>query len=179
MRVVAVCVTAQWAGTVPVGEDGRPLRDAIIWMDTRGAPYVKDVTGGLLRVEGYGVRRLTKWLRRTGGIPSLAGKEPVAHILYLRHRFPEIYARTKMFLEPKDYINLRLTGKYAASYDSIALHWVTDNRDIHHIDYDPELLAMATLPGSGCPISRAPPTCSARSRRRQRRPWESPRPPRS
>ena len=34
-----------------------------------------------------------------------------------------------MFLEPKDYVNLRLTGRVAATYDSIALHWLTDNRD--------------------------------------------------
>ena len=39
--VVAVACTAQWSGTVPVGADGQPVRDAIIWMDSRGAPYVR------------------------------------------------------------------------------------------------------------------------------------------
>lgn len=149
--VVAVCVTAQWAGTVPLDEQGNPLRNAIIWMDSRGAEYVKQVTGGLLRFEGYGIRKLLKWLRRTGGIPSLAGKEPVAHILYIRHRHPDVYARTYKFLEPKDYINLRLTKRWAASFDSIALHWVTDNRRIDAIVYDDELLALSTVERSKLP----------------------------
>ena len=36
--VAAVCCTAQWSGTVPVDGGGRPVRNAIIWMDSRGAP---------------------------------------------------------------------------------------------------------------------------------------------
>ena len=35
---------------------------------------------------------------------------------------------TYKFLEPVDWLNQRLTGRFAASYDSIAAHWVTDNR---------------------------------------------------
>src|SRR5262249_29277498 len=50
---------------------------------------------------------------------------------------------TYKFLEPKDYLNLRLTGRFAASYDSITLHWLTDNRDIRRIAYDDRLLALA------------------------------------
>jgi len=45
----------------------------------------------------------------------------------------------------KDYLNLKLTGRFAASYDSIALHWVTDNRDPSNVKYDEKLLAMANL----------------------------------
>jgi xylulokinase len=144
-EIVAVGVTAQWAGTVAVDRDGNALRDAIIWMDSRGSRYVKELAGGPLRVAGYGVNKLATWLRKTGGAPSLAGKEPVAHIAWLRHNEPEVYRATYKFLEPKDYINLRLTGRFAASHDSIALHWVTDNRDVSRIDYDPALLRITTL----------------------------------
>ncbi|HEY1318747.1 MAG TPA: FGGY family carbohydrate kinase, partial [Streptosporangiaceae bacterium] len=38
--VAAVACTAQWSGTVAVDSRCQPLRDAIIWMDSRGAPYV-------------------------------------------------------------------------------------------------------------------------------------------
>ena len=58
---------------------------------------------------------------------------------------PDVYAATTTFLEPKDYLNLRLTGKQAASFDSIALHWVTDNRDPNAVAYDDELLGFAGL----------------------------------
>ena len=42
--VAAVACTAQWSGTVAVDDGGQPLRDAIIWMDSRGAPYVRQIS---------------------------------------------------------------------------------------------------------------------------------------
>jgi len=144
-KIKAVAVTAQWAGTVAVDADGAPLHDALIWMDSRGAKYIDEITGGLIKVEGYGPRKLYKWLRRTGGAPSLIGKEPLSHILFLKHERPDVYAKADKFLEPKDWINLRLTGRATATMDSIVLHWVTDNRNIDAITYDDQLLALAGL----------------------------------
>jgi len=139
-QVDAICCTGQWSGTVAVDRDGKPLMNAIIWMDSRGARYINDLTGGLIRVSGYGVFKLPRWIRLTGGIPAHSGKDSIAHILFIKNAFPDIYSGTYKFLEPKDYLNLRLTGRFAATYDSIALHWVTDNRDISHIHYDRNLL---------------------------------------
>jgi xylulokinase len=143
--IAAVSCTAQWSGTVPVGADGSPVRDALIWMDSRGAPYVRAITGGLIQVQGYGVGKLARWIRSTAGLPSRSGKDPIAHILWLKHCEPEAYRRTRLFLEPKDWLNLRMTGRAVASHDSIALHWVTDNRHRDRIDYDPALLRLAGL----------------------------------
>jgi xylulokinase len=84
-------------------------------------------------------------VRRTGGIPSLSGKDPVGHIHFLRAERPEVYAATAVFLEPIDYVNLRLTGLARASHDTITLHWVTDNRDINAIAYDDSLVELAGL----------------------------------
>ena len=145
LDVRGICVTAQWAGTVPIDEAGTPLMRAMIWMDDRGAPYVQRRIGGFPSVQGYGAAKLWTWLRRTGGIPSPSGKDPVAHILFIRHERPDIYQRTYKFLEPKDYINFRLTGRCMATIESITMHWVTDNRDIRNVHYDPQLLAMAGL----------------------------------
>ena len=153
-RILAVSVTSQWAGTVPVDEGGNALCNAIIWLDSRGAKYVPEVAGGLVRIQGYGALKLESWLRKTGGVPSLAGKEPVAHILFLRHEKPEIYEAAYKFMEPKDYLNLRLTRKFFATTDSIALHWVTNNRDIDNIHYDEQLLAQTTLPREKLPDLR-------------------------
>ena len=155
-QILAVAVTSQWAGTVPVDRDGNALGRAIIWLDSRGAKYVPEVAGGVVRIQGYGPLKLESWIRKTGGVPSLAGKEPVAHILFLRHERPEIYEAAYKFMEPKDYLNLRLTGKFLATTDSIALHWVTDNRDIDKVHYDDKLLAQATLPREKLPdLTRA------------------------
>ncbi|MFQ5641154.1 MAG: FGGY-family carbohydrate kinase [bacterium] len=144
-EIVALCCTSQWSGTVAVDRDGNPLMNAIIWMDSRGAPHIRSVARGLINVEGYGITKLARWLRLTGGVPGPSGKDPIAHILYIKNKLPEIYRQTYQLLEPKDYINLRLTGKFAASYDSIILHWLTDNRDISNIVYDNRLLKMAGI----------------------------------
>ncbi|MDC0714745.1 FGGY-family carbohydrate kinase [Stigmatella sp. ncwal1] len=143
--IVGVNCSCQWSGTVAVDEQGRPLHPAILWMDSRGAPHVRRLTRGLVSIEGYGLGKLYTWLRLTGGVPSMSGKDPVGHILYLRHEHPEIYRNTYKFLEPKDWLNLRLSGKFAASHDSITLHWVTDNRDLSRVGYDDRLLAMTGL----------------------------------
>ncbi len=144
-EVVAVSCTAQWSGTVAVGEHGEPLANAVIWMDSRGSRHVRRITAGWPRIEGYGARKLLKWLRLTGGIPSRSGKDPIAHILYIRAERPEVYAATHKFLEPKDWLNFKLTGRFAASYDSIALHWLTDNRDLRRVAYHPGLIALAGI----------------------------------
>lgn len=144
-HITAVGCTSQWSGTVAVDRSGHHLMNAIIWMDSRGAPFVRQITNGFPKLEGYGVRRLLTWLRLTGGIPVRSGKDSIAHILYIKHTHPDIYRQTHAFLEPKDYLNLRLTGRFAASHDSITLHWLTDNRDIHNIAYDERLINFATV----------------------------------
>ena len=153
-EVAAVCVTAQWSGTVPAGPDGRAVRNAIIWMDSRGAPQARRITGGPVRVQGYDPVKLARWIRKTGGVPARSGKDPIAHILWLREHEPAAYAAAAMFLEPKDWLNLRLTGRAAASFDSIALHWVTDNRDLAAVRYDPGLLRLAGIEAGKLPPLR-------------------------
>lgn len=144
-NIKGIGCTSQWSGTVAVDGHGRHLMNAIIWMDSRGAPYAQAITNGKIKIEGYGLRRLFTWLRLTGGIPVRSGKDSIAHILYIKHHYPEIYRQTYKFLEPKDYLNLRLTGLFASSVDAITLHWLTDNRDIDHIHYDPTLIQYATM----------------------------------
>ncbi|HNK64509.1 MAG TPA: FGGY-family carbohydrate kinase, partial [Anaerolineales bacterium] len=68
-----------------------------------------------------------------------------AHILYLKHTHPEIYQNTYKFLEPIDYIGLLLTGKFAASSNSIILHWVTDNRNISNVAYNEGLIRLSGI----------------------------------
>jgi xylulokinase len=143
--IVAVAMTSHWSGTVAVGADGRHLMNAILWMDSRGAPYVRKVTGGPVSVAGYGVLKLRRFLSRAGGLPGHSGKDPTAHILWIRHQRPDIYAATSVFLEPADYLNLRLTGRACSSYDCIALHWVADIRDLRRVAYDDRLVRLSGL----------------------------------
>ncbi|MCH7836611.1 MAG: xylulose kinase, partial [Chloroflexi bacterium] len=142
-RIVAISCTTQWMGTVAVDRDGNHLMNAIIWMDSRGAKYAKRITRGLVNVSGYGAGKLREWIRLTGGVPSRTGKDSLGHILYIQNEQPEVYRQTFKFLEPMDYLNLRLTGKAAASYDTITGHWLTDNRDLSKVKYVVKLIALS------------------------------------
>jgi len=132
--------------------------NAIIWMDSRGAQQVQKMSGGFPEASGYSLPKLWRWVRLTGGAPVHSGKDPIAHILWLREAHPELYARVYKFLEPKDYLTFLLTGRIAATFDSIALHWLTDNRNPNAIRYDDTLLRIAGLERSQLPELVAAPS---------------------
>jgi len=143
--VVAVGVTAQWAGTVAVDAHAEPLCPAIIWMDGRGAPYARRLAGGAIRVAGYDPRKLARWVRRTGGAPALSGRDPLGHILWLRAERPDVYRDAAHLLEPVDWLGAKLTGRVATTGVTASLHWITDTRDPRVIRYDDELVQLAGL----------------------------------
>lgn len=152
--VRAVCPTAQWSGTVALDGSGKHLAPALIWMDSRGASAIADLIGGPVRLEGYDPRKLRTWIRLTGGAPGKAGKDPLAHILWLQATHPELYRETATFLEPKDYLVYRLSGRRLTTPDTAALHWLTDNRVADRIDYHPHLLALAGIDRAKLPELR-------------------------
>lgn len=139
-NIAAISVSSTFSSTVAVDRSGRALMNCLTWLDSRGAPYVKKVVSGFPSLQGYALFKLLKWVRLTAGIPTLSGKDDIAHMLLVRHEFPAVYERTYKFLGSKDYFNLRLTGRFAASYDAISLFWVADIRDIHDVHYDESLI---------------------------------------
>ena len=138
--IIAVCCSTQGECTVPVDAEGQALMNVISWLDMRGAKHLPKVIGGLIKVSGYNVFKLPRWLNLTGGVPTHTGTDPAAHMLYVRYEHPEVYQKTYKFLTALDYMNLCLTGKFVATPDSILTSWVTDNRDSEHITYDDGLL---------------------------------------
>lgn len=144
-RVTAVCCSTQGEGTVAVDAGGHALRPCILWMDTRGAEHLRKITRGLINVAGYHPAKILRWIRLTGGAPSLTGKDPAAHMLLIKHEFPEVYADTAHFLNVLDYMNLRLTGRCVATFDSILTSWVTDNRNPSRITYSDALVRASGI----------------------------------
>ena len=138
--VIAVCASTQGEGTVAVDQSGNALGNAILWMDMRGEPYLRKQLNGLINIDGAGISKVLRFVRLTGGMPSMTGKDPSAHMLFIRDTLPGLYERTYKFLNVLDYINLRLTGEFVATYDSILTSWVTDNRNPDGIHYDDSLI---------------------------------------
>ncbi|UWZ82291.1 xylulokinase [Occallatibacter riparius] len=145
-RVIAVCCSSQGECTVAVDKSGKPLHRAMLWLDMRGAQQIRRRAGsGLLSIAGYEPLRLMRWIHRTGGAPALSGKDPAAHMAFIQETRPEIYEKTYKFLNALDYLNLRLTGRFVATVDSILTSWVTDNRDIANVHYDPKLIRQSGI----------------------------------
>lgn len=139
-NVTAVCCSTQGEGTIAVDSSGKALGNAILWMDMRGAPYLHKQISGTINVAGTDFFKVLHFVQMTGGMPSMTGKDPAAHMLFIRDTMPDVYARTHKFLNVLDYMNLRLTGEFVASFDSIVTSWVTDNRDPDAIRYDESLI---------------------------------------
>ncbi len=154
-EIVAVCCSSTFSSTVAVDGDGNHLMNSLTWMDSRGAPYIKKVVKGLPSVEGYGLFNILPWIYKTGGGPQLSGKDDIAHVLFVKYEYPEVYEKTHMFLGSKDYLNLKLTGKFAASYDSMTLFWVTNTRDINQMFYDDSLTRKLKIDKSKLPPMRS------------------------
>ena len=138
-EVIALCCSTQGEGTVAVDREGNAIGNAILWMDMRGARHLQKQLNGWINMGGAGLSKIFRFVRLTGGMPSMTGKDPAAHMLLIRDAMPDIYARTYKFLNVLDYMNLRLTGEFVATYDSILTSWVTDNRDPDKIRYDASL----------------------------------------
>jgi len=105
--IAGICVTTQWSGTVPVDREGKHLSNAIIWMDSRGADHIRKAMDGIIKVQGYGLSRILKFLRITGGAPGQSGKDPIAHILFIKTKCL-IYLRKLI-----NFLNQRITSMLA------------------------------------------------------------------
>jgi xylulokinase len=141
-EIIAIAVTSQWSVIVAVDENGEPLMNAISWLDTRGAAYSRRITSGFPSVSGYQALKLIKYINLAGGPPTQSGVDSLSHILFIKNERPEVYRRAYKFLEPMDYINMRLTGKAAATQNTVFAYLLTDNRRLDQTEYDPWLLKM-------------------------------------
>ena len=124
----AVAITGQWGSSVPVGADGEPVGEVLLWADTRARNLMREIIGGPVNISGFAPQKVLPFIRLTGGAPTPSGADPTGHSLLLRARLPEVYAKTTVILEPVDYLGLRFTGRAAATPASMIASWLTDNR---------------------------------------------------
>ena len=145
-QVVGIGCTSQWLGTVPVDGAGERHRPRHHLDGLAGRRRASATTSGA-RSTSRATRR-PSWPAGSGA-PAASracrARTPSGHIHFLRQHRPDVYAAAAVFLEPVDYLNLRLTGLARASHDSITGYWVTDNRDIGAISYDDGLIELAGL----------------------------------
>lgn len=100
--VAAIGLTGQMHGLVLLDEQGEVLRPAILWNDQRTGPQCDTIRARL------GRQRL---IQITGNDALTGFTAP--KVLWVQENEPEVYARARHILLPKDYVRFRLTGGYA------------------------------------------------------------------
>ncbi|MDV2185776.1 FGGY-family carbohydrate kinase [Burkholderia pseudomallei] len=147
--VLAVACASQYSSIVPVGADGAPVANMMLWLDRRGAPRARrGAADGPLRADSP--LRQWRWLR-VHGLPPVEGGISLTHMRYLKHAKPDVYARTATFLEPMDYLNLCFTGRACANQCTAFMSLVVDNRRLNVACYDPRLVRYSRIDASKLP----------------------------
>jgi xylulokinase len=100
--VAAIGLTGQMHGLVLLDRRGEVLRPAILWNDQRTAAQCDEIRTRL------GKERL---IQITGNDALTGFTAP--KILWVKENEPEVFARARHVLLPKDYIRFRLTGDHA------------------------------------------------------------------
>ena len=99
-----ISFTGQAESLVCVGVDGKPLMNAISWMDERSTQEC-EVLSKIFTDED--VRKVT-------GQMTICPTWPATKILWLKSHRPDVYQNTATFMHLKDYVVFYLTGKKLA-----------------------------------------------------------------
>ena len=98
-EVAAIGISYQMHGLVCVDKQGRALRPAIIWCDSRAVPY------GERALAAIGEERCL------GHLLNSPGNFTASKLAWVKEHEPELYAQIDKVMLPGDYIALRLTGE--------------------------------------------------------------------
>ena len=97
----SISFTGQAESLVCVGEDGKPLMNAISWMDERSAQECKVLS-----------RQFTlDQVKEKTGQMEICPTWPATKILWLQKNRPDVYDNTQTYMLLKDYVVFYLTGK--------------------------------------------------------------------
>lgn len=113
--LVGISVATTASTVVVLDEAGRPLRPAILWMDSRAVAEAAE-TGR--HVERHPV------LRYSGGADAVEWLVPKA--MWLARNEPAVYQAAHRIVEAVDYLTWRLTGRWVASRMNATCKWNYD-----------------------------------------------------
>jgi sugar (pentulose or hexulose) kinase len=123
-RVAAIGLTGQSPTVVAVDADGRPVAPGMLYRDNRAVAEAAEMRAAV------GVEAMHA---RTGHVAQAFHIGP--KVLWLRRHLPDAYAATRHFLQPRDVVLRRLTGRVATDeshadatmfFDLRARRWADD-----------------------------------------------------
>lgn len=104
--VKGMVFSTQSMGVIPVDEDGNALYNNISWVDARAQKQADSIMSKL------GGKKIFSLVAGT----PIMGKDVIAKLIWIKEERPEIYRRTKYFLDVNGYLKMRCTGKMVAEY---------------------------------------------------------------
>ena len=126
-KVVSVGISYQMHGLVALDKDGEPVRDAIIWCDSRA------VSIGAEALQAIGYERCMEHLLNS------PGNFTASKLAWVKRNEPDVYAKIWRFMLPGDYIAYRLTGETSTTATGMSegILWdFVDQRRAHFVaDY--------------------------------------------
>ncbi|THA28347.1 xylulokinase [Streptomyces sp. A1277] len=130
--IAGIAVAGQQHGLVVLDGEGRPLRPALLWNDTRSAPQAAALTAALGGPDA--------WTARTGSVPVAA--MTASKWQWLRENEPETASAAAAIRLPHDFLTERLSGRAVTDPgDASGTCWYSTATGA----YDPELLALLGL----------------------------------
>jgi len=130
--VGAVGLTGQMHGLVLLDESGDILRPAILWNDQRTQSQCDEI---------HQIIGKEKFIQITGNVALTGFTAP--KILWVKENEPEMFAKAKHVLLPKDYVRYKLTGEYAMDKAGGA---GTVLFDLKKRDWSDEVLSALDIP---------------------------------
>ena len=126
IRGISFC--AQMQALVLVDKVGRPVRNAMSYMDNRSAEQIKKGIHHGVKIAGMNAHKLLRSLKITGAV-SGSVKDPLWKYRWVADNEPEAFARAYKWLDVKDYLVCRASGKFTMSRDSAFSTLLYDTRE--------------------------------------------------
>ncbi|SHM99066.1 xylulokinase [Gracilibacillus kekensis] len=136
-EIEGLSFSGQMHGLVLLDAENKPLRNAILWNDTRTTPQCKEI---------YDKVGKTKFIDITKNL-ALEGFT-LPKILWVKENEPDLFAQAKTFVLPKDYVRYRLTETLHMDYSDAA---GTSLLDVAKKEWSQEICDLLDLPISICP----------------------------
>lgn len=142
--ITAVACTAQYSSIVPVDAEGNTVANLLLWMDGRGGPHAA-------ALHQRHPEAFARWIEVHGFPPLSSGVDSLSKMLWLREEHPGLWRRTRCFLEPVDWMLMRLTGRFTANVGTAYTMLLTDGRRLESLAWASELLEIAGVPADKLP----------------------------
>ena len=137
-QVEGISFCSQMQGLVLVDKDGTPVHRAFSYMDQRAKKQIKEGIAYGPQIAGSNIFKLIPSLLITGAV-SASVKDPVWKYNWMKENEPENFKRVYKWLDVKEYVIARMTGRFVMTRDSA---FGTLMYDIHNNDWSPRVCKM-------------------------------------